>query len=245
MKTRSLALWVPFIGFGVLGCGSDDGGDSGTGQSGSTITVTGTVVEAATAPPYPLLEGVEVCGLDLPEIGCAKSDVAGKFTLTGVPANLQGALIFSKEGYLTSVLPGSTESEDLVIAGELAKEPLAETFAGLAGIDWPLGSDGILTITVSDGQDAPVEGATASITSPSGAFGPVYLGASSVPDKALTATSSKSVIYFKVKAGTAVAKVEHPTRKCILGTNGWPSSSATLEAPIVAGSGTVARAVCD
>lgn len=245
MKTRSLALWVPFIGFGVLGCGSDDGGDSGTGQSGSTITVTGTVVESTTAPPYPVLEGAEICGVDMPDIDCAKSDAGGKFTLVGVPAETQGALMFSKEGYLASVVPGMTEGDDLVVTGSLASTALAEMFAGLAGIEWPLGSDGILAVTVTDAHDEPVEGATGSLASPSGALGPVYLGANNLPDKGLTSTSTSSVIYFRLKAGTAVVEVEHPTRKCSLGPNGWPSSSATLEAPILAGAGTIATAVCD
>ena len=183
--------------------------------------------------------------VDMPAIDCAKSDAGGKFTLVGVPAQTQGALSFSKEGYITSIVPGMTEADDLVVTGSLAKTALAEMFAGLAGMEWPLGSGGVVAVNVTDSQGEPVEGATSNLVSPSGGYGPVYLGAAGVPDKNLTATSKNAVIYFQVNAGNAAVKVEHPTRTCSLGPNGWPSASATLEAPVLAGAGTIATAVCD
>jgi hypothetical protein len=226
----------------AVGCGSDDSGGSST--PGPTVVVTGSVTGATTSNPRPPLEGVTVCALDLPEVACATTDAAGKYTLKGLPANEKGALTFSKQGYLTGVVPGETEAEDLVVDTSIAPEQVAQMFAGIAELDWPLVDSGVLAIDVYDGQGNFIEGASATISPSEGTKGPIYLGDTMLPDKDLTVTSKSSVVYFQAPVGTVSLTVQHPERTCSIGGWGWASATGTLDVPIVSGASSFAVVAC-
>lgn len=237
--------WLGMIALALsaVACGSDD--ESSSGSSGATVTVSGKVTEATTTNPRPPLEGVTVCALDLPAVACATTDAAGAFVLEGVPANTKGALTFAKDGYLTGVVPGTTEAEDLQLDTSIAPDDLAQAFAGIAGFDWPQSNSGVLAIDVYDGQGNFVEGATASLSPTEGVRGPVYLSDAALPDKSLSATSKSSVVYFQAPAGKASLTVQHPERSCALGGWGWSSTTATADVPVVAGASSFAVIVCE
>ncbi|MFO0570129.1 MAG: hypothetical protein U0263_31085 [Polyangiaceae bacterium] len=236
--TYSLALCA----LATTACGSDDGGGSG-GKGDPTVDVSGVVTELASTQPRPPVAGVEVCALDLPSVPCATTDATGAYSLHAVPANYQGALTFSKAGYLTGIAPGMTETEDLVADTSVAPEALAKTFAGLAGFAWPLGERGVLGIDVLDELGNPIEGATVTPLG-DGFDGPVYASAAGLPAKELTQTSSIGAAFAVFPAGKATITVTHPSRTCTLGWRGWPSTTGTVDAPVVAGASTVVIAVC-
>lgn len=236
---------------GAAGAGGSTGGAAGTGgaDGGATVTFSGTVTEfqAAGGKGKPIA-GVQLCLKDATTPPCATTDADGKFTMPGMPANTEGVLLLTKTGYVNVAIVGTTDTTDVVITPVMPTEAVGQVFATAAGFTWPLAGKSIIGFSALEqvssdaGADAGmvsagVSGASMSIT-PTAGKGPVYLGASGLPDKTATATSSAGAGFFgDLPPGEYTMKITPPSGKtCARGKHqGWAASSTdSVKVPAIA-----------
>ncbi len=233
---------------GAAGSGGSTGGSAGT-DAGATVTFSGTVTEFSFTPgtTTPIAD-VQICLSGSTTPPCTKTDASGKYTWPGLPANTEGAALFTKTGYASVAVVGVTETADETIDATMPTEAVAQTFATAAGFTWPLAGKSIIGFAAVEdvasdaGADAGtvatgVAGATVSI-SPSGGKGPVYLNASDLPDQTATATSSAGAGFFgDLPPGEYTIKVTSPSGKTCTRApqSGWAAASAdSIKVPAIA-----------
>jgi len=211
---------------GITGGAAGTGGAGGTTDAGATITMSGQVRELQVggglgAP----IAGVQICLKDAATLPCVTTDPTGKYSIAGIPTNTEGVTLFTKTGYANMALVGTTGTTDVIVNQMMPTTALAQTFATAAGFTWPLAGKSIIgfgTVNETVGDAGPVltgvPGAAVAITPASGK-GPVYLGASSLPDTAATATSTAGGGFFgDLPPGMYTLKVTSPSgMTCVRG----------------------------
>jgi hypothetical protein len=221
MQGTSIAAIAIF----TIGCGS-----SGSSATDATVmadahlnlsSFTGTVADNNTAAAIP---GAMVCTHGLPSDVCATTDNNGKYTITlDVPDGLSHfAGTTTATGYLgreTLYTENSTAANGHVVAwsdvgGLLSTADATAYLATAAGFTYPTNTSGFLRVLVLDAS-AHLVAATATISPAVAGSGPVYLGASGVPDRTQTDTSvGGSFLFGNLPAGTYAVTVQAPGKTC-------------------------------
>jgi hypothetical protein len=88
--------------------GTDAGGEPGDGRISLSWMVRQRGESLSGFLQWPGLEGVEVCLIESVKIPCVYTDEEGFFVLSGVPANSELLLTFTREGYLSSLVSVKT-----------------------------------------------------------------------------------------------------------------------------------------
>ena len=153
--------------------GSSDGVDT-TGTAGQQIS--GVVTDFVSGDP---VEGAQVCLHELPAVACAIADASGAYTVTGVPAGVDTALVVSAEGFVPLAMWGNTGVTDLEADLALAQTTLLTAFAGILGLELD-DATGSVSVAFFSGGEMSAMGVEMSMTPVSGT-GPVYLDKALVP----------------------------------------------------------------
>ena len=219
VRDMKILLSLTFILMALTACGDDAG--SGGAPPSSNVRFTVQVLDAQTPD---VLEGVELCVADQPDIPCAVSDAQGNVELS-LPANSE--LMIRCEGpehgpmYMTWTIGDADIDADTF---RIVKSGTIDALLGIAGAEaWP--EQGAIIANVYSDLDAkePVAGASFVISPAAG--GPVYLDETPLPDPELTATTIGGPgVFFDIEDGeiTIRASHEHP---CRLGL-GWQADTA-------------------
>lgn len=223
----------------ALAC--DDGGSEAAGD----ITFTVRFVDAVAPDSGPLV-GVEVCVAERPDLACETTDRDGRVVIT-VPADSDILLRCHGASHGPAYMTLHTDTNDMDVGVfQLLEEDFQAAFVQLAGgTIWP--ATGAITANVYESivdRTTRVADVTFTIT-PSGG-GPTYAGASRLPDRSLTAsTTGGPAIFYDRADGEAVAiTIAHPTRACV-GGFGWPGGDAkTLRTKVFAGAITNVTFIC-
>lgn len=255
MHATKFSILATFLSAGLTAaCGSEDAGSAGTGGaagsagsagsggSSATISVFGVTGDFGSAPGSGVVTaGVEVCLLDQAEAPCVTSDNLGQYLLAGVPSNSAVAVRYAKAGFVPTIEPMTTRTDDLQVGVRLISEADAAALAGVLGFTYPLGDTGVLAFEAN----GLYSGATATLD-PAGGVGPFYLGDNGVPSATLTATTGWHGGFFvNVPPGEVDVTIAIPGRTCTKNVFGWPSTTGTGRATVVAGAVVAVAAECE
>ncbi len=196
------------------GPSSSGGGTGGGGLEGPFITI---AVTAEDATNKSLVEGVEICALDLP-IDCVTTDGEGQATIA-VPSHHAIYATLLKDGYLNSLVGAFTGVEDMELTAPMVNATIAPILAGAVGVSFDPEKGQIALAAVQPPEPGTTKYPTlAQVTfalSPPPADGPFYGDENYLPDPLLTETSSAGSAYmFNVEPGTAELTATHTTETC-------------------------------
>jgi len=218
--------------------GGSDGGDAASdapSDAGAT-SISGSIVDLIATTP---VADMQVCLYQMPSVACVKTSANGSYTLTGVPANQEVLLEYTKASYLPTLVTVKTVAGPMSVGQFLAPTvTAANALATIVGVSMSPNKGHIL-VTAFQGPAGSFSGqdnVAASIVPKSGT-GPYYLNASNVPDLALTATSTSGIgLFANVDPGDVEVTLTHFTKTCPrLGTSWTGSKPNASKVKIVAG----------
>jgi hypothetical protein len=195
-----------------------------------------------------------VCTHGLPTDTCATSGSDGKYTISiGFPDGLSKVTgTATCPGYLGKehlYIEDPTPSDSYVVgwtdvAGLMTTQEATGYLAHAAGFTYPTTTSGFLRLSVHPDATGHYLPATATISPPVAASGPMYSGNLNYPDPTLTDSSASGVILFgNLPPGTYAVTVKSPGRTCTVRpsptgstfNNEWPPvGSETFSAAVSA-----------
>src|SRR5262245_17191752 len=213
MRLRGLV--IGWFAAAAIGCGSSpvrtppDGGLDGGSDARVPVTASGTVTGGSSAVP---IANATACILDHPEIPCATTDAAGKYTieLPDIGTGLDVAGNVTAPGFLGHVgLVHESDSSTINWFSDNLMDTTAATtlLSTQAGFAYPGSGKGFVLLAVFRGSGGAFIGQTVSV-SPASGQGPVYADPSGVPDRSLTAITSNGYVLF---GGLTPGKIEITT----------------------------------
>jgi hypothetical protein len=185
------------------------------------------------------LAGVAVCLVGTQK--CAQSDVAGNYSIAGLPSSSNVMVTLEKDGYLPLALELAVKVNDVVLSRGLLRLADATALAQAAGAVLDPAKPGLFITVTGRRTGASV---VAAMPAPGG-VGPVYENDQGAPDpmRATTGTSG-GILYLDVAPGDYDLTLTDPPVTCSAGT-AWPSlKGATLQARAIAGHYTVVLPTC-
>jgi len=248
-------------GTGGAGTGGGSSGSGGSGGSGaSSVTLSGTVVEASAGNlgSETPLAGAEVCVVDANQnkdasIPCVTSNSAGEYALAGLTPSTHVIATFEKTGY-------NTQAIAIDVAGSSASRaalrmPLTSQSETDFGADPTVTQDtttkglvNVVAVMPAANPDAGTNPAAPAVDfatgvsfsiSPAGGDGPFYIDASEHFVSGATATAGGWGAWFlNLNPGEVVITATHPTLDCnaVAGNGyGWPEPDGTLRVPVLKG----------
>lgn len=204
----------------------DGGGDSGPVVA--TVLVAGTVTDYLTGD---LIEGIEVCVYELPELSCATTDADGVYRLPGVPQRSELRLTYLDGAGAWMPMMFSLRTEDQDDVGLSLRMIGADVAAGLAAtaglaLDPARGTipfQGFYDPGEAAGQ--ALDGLSA-VLSPDDAEVRGFLTEMNTVDAQLDSTTSVGLgLFINVAAGEHTVQMTHPERECTLSPLGWPGAT--------------------
>lgn len=229
---------------GTSGSGGMDAGNDAAGGSGGTgggsdaggASIAGSIVDLVAKTP---VAGLKVCVYQNAAIPCVQTSGTGDYLLTGVPANTDVLLEYTKTDYLPTLVTVHTVAGPMSVGQFLAPTiSAADALAGLVGITIN-SAKGHILVTAFQGTPGNFSGqdnVTASVTPKSGS-GPFYLNANNLPDQSLTVTSTSGIgLFANVDPGDVEVTLGHFTKTCQRLSTSWAGSKTTAsKVKVVAG----------
>ncbi len=202
--------------------GADAGSDAGT------TAVSGTIVALVdlTTP----VAGLQVCVYGDSSIPCVQTDSSGAYTITGVPADQEILLEYTKATYFPSLVTVKTRTSPIDI-GEFPAptEQEANVFAAIVGITIDKTKAQVLATAVQPGSTGGFigqDGVTVSLAPQSGT-GPYFTNSSNLPDTSLTSTSTSGLgLFANVNPGDPEITFIRPGKSCTPHDMAWPGTAA-------------------
>lgn len=223
-------------GGGGTGGADGGGGTGGTAGDAGTTTITGSIVGLVSGVA---VSDLQVCLYQTPAVPCVKTDANGAYALSGVPANAEVLLEYTKASFLPTLVTVKTVAGPMSVGQFLAPTVAeASALASLVGITIDPTKGHILTTAFqgTPGSFTGQDNVTNSITPKSGS-GPYYLNASNVPDTNLTVTSTAGIgLFANVSPGDVEVSMAHFTKTCQRLSTSWAGSTAAAsKVKVVAG----------
>jgi len=219
------------------------------------LTVRSDVLEdGPTAPP---IEGVRVCVLDAPELGCGVTGADGVWD-TCLPPDADVAFTLEKDGYVPTILPIRTSAGVIEKARNteliLIEADSAAWYWQQLGVEFLPTTQGLVLVTVheydpnEDWQSVCLVGASA-LSDPAPAVGPGYLNliGDYEPDRAWTDLGHCHVFFAFDGSVDADIRVSHPElSRCHQLDEGWSDGGRpqTITVPARAGFRTHVHTTC-
>ena len=237
------SAWIPVIALLAACNGPDTDSDSDMTGTDDTVTLSGTIVDAATQDP---IEGVEVCFDEPADIACITTDATGAAS-TELPMNVNIKVRMTKAGYPTVLTHGNIEEADIIGARTaLLSDTAADAALTILGETRDTSKGYVLFAATTDlTLQTKVEGATVTSTATTGTQ--FYASAMGIPDTSLTSTSAAGAgAIVNVDPGTYEITFAHTDKACVDGY-GWPvsGSDGTMELFVEAGVMTFVSGYCN
>jgi hypothetical protein len=184
--------------------------------------------------------GMQVCVYGDSSVPCVFTDEFGAYAISGVEADAEILLQFTKAGYFPAVVTVKTTLAALDI-GEFPAPSTGEAsiFASIAGVTLDSAKGQLLGTAVQTGSSGGLvgqDGITMTI-SPASGTGPFYTNAQSLPDPAATSTGPSGLgLWANVNPGEVEVTFTHPTKTCTPLAMAWPGTAAnSVRMTVVAG----------
>jgi hypothetical protein len=221
---------------GAAGSSGSGGGDGGGVDAGPTTTISGSIVGLIVDAP---VTGMKVCVYQVPSIPCVTTSTAGAYALSGVPADAEVLLEYTKTDFLKTLVTVKTTVGPMSIGTFHAPtEGEANFLATQLGttIDATKGQVLFTAFQGAPGSFTGQDNVAASIAPTSG-VGPVYLTSTMTPSTSLTATSTAGLgLFANVSPGDLEVTMTHSSKTCQRLSTAWVGTAATAsKVKIVAG----------
>lgn len=218
--------------------------DAARGEDGGGGSVKGIVVDGSNGNAmknfdhtmYPSLAGVRVCVYEHAEVPCAVSDSEGRYTLAGLPKDLDVYLTYEKDSFAPMLWKPVSGTGDEMPAMFMLTREYRDAFAKAGRIE-PDDSTGLIYfgahLLESRGtmvhqkfgtQERYYLRAYSLSVAPAAKAGPVYVSSHGSPDANLTVASAAGWGIVQAVPGDYTLSYEHPSLSC-----------PTVEAKVVKG----------
>jgi hypothetical protein len=219
--------------------GSAGAAGSGGGKSdAATTSVSGNIV--ALIDQVTPVTGMQVCVYGDSSVPCATTDQFGAYTITGMEADKEILLEFTKLNYFPALVTVKTRPTPINI-GEFPAPTTGEAslFASIAGVTLDSAKGQMLATAVQPGSGGGFvgqDGVTITVTPDSGA-GPFFTDDQNLPDLTLTTTGPNGLgLWANVNPGDVQVAFTHPTKTCTPLAMAWPGTAANaVRMTVVAG----------
>lgn len=202
--------------------GSDGGSDAGTTSVSGTIVA---LIDSVT----PVID-MQVCVYGNASVPCVQTDSFGAYTITGVEAEKELLLEYTKAAYYPALVTVKTRSTPIDI-GEFPAPTLEEAnvFAVLAGVTLDPTKGQLLATAVQAGTGGGFVGQnqiTLGMTPQSGT-GPYFTDDQNLPDTSLSSTNTNGLgLFANVNPGDVDVAFTHPSKTCTPLAMAWPGTAA-------------------
>jgi hypothetical protein len=173
---------------------------------------------------------MQVCHYGNPNVPCVMTDSFGAYAISGVPAEQEILLEYTKTGYFPALVTVKTRETPIDI-GEFPAptQEEANAFAVLAGVTLDSTKGQLLATAVQAGTGGGFIGQpqiTLALTPKSGT-GPYFTNDQNLPDTSLTSTSANGLgLFANVNPGDVEIAFTHPTKSCTPLAMAWPGAAA-------------------
>lgn len=207
---------------------------AGAGGSVAGVSVKGVVVDSSNGDAtknfdhtkYPALAGVKVCVYDDANLPCATTDSDGKYTLGGLPRNLDVYLSYEKDSFAPMLFKPVPGTGDEMPAMLMLTREYRDAFAKAGGIE-PDDSTGFIYFRANllesrgtmfhqkfGAEEIYYLRAYSLDVTPAVKAGPVYVSSHWAPDAKLTVSSAAGWGIIQAGPGDYTLSYEHPSLTC-------------------------------
>ena len=225
--------------------------DGASTDADDTITVDGQMLDFTSGglfagPPYPPIDGVEVCVLGTDN--CVTNDADGRYSLEVAPGD-EVSLVFSKEGYERAIQPAHLPVKyiDTILTGML-KDIVVESFVDIVGISLDDRTGQLELHAFKRGAEGTIPHSMADIQftlSTGTGEGPLYVGSDATDVNPDGPTGSTGLAYI-VNVETGIVEVTVSGGSNCEPWGSWDAADGNLlSGPVEANTRTLLSVVCD